>query len=148
MENNTLHIFLADDDEDDRLLFTEALKELSLSVEVTSFTNGVDLMASLLDPKRSLPDVVYLDLNMPLMDGEECLADIRNEPQLSEVPVIIYSTFLDLSKAALLQTEGADHYLQKPKLFNDLKSCLQKSINSIEKSKLHNAAQAEFLIKP
>lgn len=98
MSTNSLIIFLADDDEDDRMFFSEAFQEISIKTEVKTFGNGVDLMESLLDPMVVLPHYIFLDLYMPLMDGEECLADIRDEASLADVPVIIYSTSFDEKK--------------------------------------------------
>ena len=84
----TLTIFLADDDQDDRMLFTEALINLGNFIDIRTFDNGVDLMATLLEPEVALPDIIFLDLNMPLMNGEECLDDLKNEPKLSAIPVV------------------------------------------------------------
>lgn len=147
MNNRNLKIVLADDDEDDRLLFTEALEELPLSAEVITFDNGVELMAFLIDEFKELPDIIFLDLNMPLMNGEECLRDIRNEDRLKDIPIIIYSTSLDMEKASMLQERGANYYIQKPSYFNQLKLVLQRSIDSV----IHQDKQAkedqEFVIK-
>lgn len=147
MDKRNLRIVLADDDDDDRLLFTEALEELPLHAEVATFDNGVDLMAYLIDEFNTLPDIIFLDLNMPLMNGEECLRDIRNEERLKKIPIIIYSTSLDLEKASLLQKRGANYYIQKPAYFHQLKLVLQRSIDSvIEKDEVSKEDQ-EFVIK-
>ncbi len=147
MDKRNLKIVLADDDDDDRLLFTEALEELPLSAEVTTFDNGVDLMAFLIDEFNTLPDIIFLDLNMPLMNGEECLRDIRNEDRLKKIPIIIYSTSLDMEKASLLQKRGANYYIQKPSYFQQLKLVLQRSIDSvIEKGEVAREDR-EFVIK-
>lgn len=90
--------FLADDDEDDRMFFSDALQELSMKTEVKTFGNGVDLMASLMKCESILPDLIFLDLYMLLMDGEECLSYIRDEDDLADIPVIMYSTSFDEEK--------------------------------------------------
>lgn len=134
MENVT--IFLADDDNDDRLLFTEALSELPFDLTVQIFDNGVDLMANLLDLNFGLPNLIFLDLNMPLMNGEECLEDIRSETNLISIPIIIYSSYLDAELVTLLQKKGANHYLQKPSNFNDLKELLNKAISTVHSKEM------------
>ena len=126
-----LTIFLADDDNDDRMLFKEALVELPFDLTVQTFDNGVDLMSSLLDNELSLPDIIFLDLNMPLMNGEECLEDIRRESKLFKIPIIIYSGFLDRELVTLLEKKGANHYLRKPSTFKKLISLLNRAITTV-----------------
>ncbi|MCG2462467.1 response regulator [Flavobacteriaceae bacterium F89] len=140
-------IYLADDDEDDRQLFTEALKELPFELQVTTFSNGVDLMSRLLDPDAQLPDIIFLDLNMPLMNGEECLADIRDEQKLCKIPIVIYSTSFDVFKVKLLQKKGADRYLQKPRTYSQLKLTVQKAIESLSKQTSVKVEKEEFVIR-
>ncbi|TDQ32351.1 response regulator [Zeaxanthinibacter enoshimensis] len=147
MNNKPLHIVLADDDDDDRLLFTEALEETSIPATVTTFDNGVDLMAYLINEDEALPDIIFLDLNMPLMNGEECLRDIRNEPSLKRIPIIIYSTSLDLDKVKVLRKRGANYYIQKPAYFHQLKMVLQRSIESVMEEDEKAAQEADFVIK-
>jgi CheY-like chemotaxis protein len=127
----TLTIFLADDDQDDRMLFTEALINLGSFIDIRAFDNGVDLLATLLEPEVALPDIIFLDLNMPLMNGEECLDNLKNEPKLSAIPVVIYSSYIDTELMAVLQGKGADHFLQKPNTFPNLQLRLEQVILSI-----------------
>lgn len=140
MSTDKLLIFLADDDEDDCMFFSDALQELSMKTEVKTFGNGVDLMASLLNGESILPDLVFLDLYMPLMDGEECLADIRDEDSLTDIPVIMYSTSFDEEKINILKEKGADRYLQKPSSYTELITGLRCTIESIgaQESKMDN----------
>ena len=146
MLQKPLLIYLADDDNEDRMLFKEALDEINMNVSVEDFDNGVTLMEHLLMTNKPLPDAIYLDLNMPLMNGEECLNDIRNEPQLSKIPIIIYSTYIDETLAEKLQNKGANWYLMKPSTFGELKNLLQKSLNYIYASSNNLASNLEFII--
>lgn len=146
MLQKPLLIYLADDDNEDRMLFKEALDELNLNVIIEDFDNGVTLMEHLLMTEKTLPDAIYLDLNMPLMNGEECLNDIKNEPQLSQIPVIIYSTYIDEIMANRLQNDGASWYLIKPNSFEKLKNLLLKSLNQIHIGYNKMAPNFEFII--
>ncbi len=122
-------IFLVDDDDEDRRIFISALEDLKKNVAITEFSNGVDLMAHLLDFSQELPDLIFLDLNMPLMNGEECLSDIRNEPCLDQIPVVIYSGYFDSLKMKILKKKGADHYFRKPNTFSQLKRLINDSLD-------------------
>lgn len=126
-----LLIYLADDDNEDRMLFKEALDEIDMNVTIEDFDNGVTLMDNLLKLEKPLPQVIYLDLNMPLMNGEECLNDIKSEPRLSKIPIVIYSTHADIVITEELRKKGADLYLVKPNSFEKLKNLLTKSLEYI-----------------
>ena len=69
MEKEYIHIILADDDEDDRLFFTDAFEELKINTKVNTFNDGVELMDYLNKPDADLPNVLFLDLNMPKKNG-------------------------------------------------------------------------------
>lgn len=141
-----LLIYLADDDQDDRMLFKEALDEIDVAIVIEDFDNGVTLMDNLLNKDKPLPDLIYLDLNMPLMNGEECLHDIKNEPKLSQIPIIIYSTYVDRTGADSLQQKGANLYIEKPDTFNKLKNLLRKSLEYINKDSKNDVLESEFVI--
>ncbi|MDX1364078.1 response regulator [Arenibacter latericius] len=142
---NKNYIFLADDDEDDRMLFSEALKEQRPDSIILTFDNGVDLMASLLDRDQKLPDIIFLDLNMPLMNGEECLDDIRRELSLAFIPVIIYSTYLDPQKVDAVRDGGANKYLKKPESYTKLKESLEKALTSVLDE--NEGTDSEFIVR-
>ncbi len=126
-----MKIFLADDDADDRLFFVDALSEISILTDVTLFEDGCALMTYLNGESPVLPSLLFLDLNMPMMNGEECLNDIRMEPKLANIPVIIYSTSLDPQQVENLRINGANRYLKKPENFNKLKLTLDRAIKSV-----------------
>ena len=146
MLTKPLLIYLADDDQDDRLLFREALDEIDEDIAIEDFDNGVTLMDNLLNKNKPLPDIIYLDLNMPLMNGEECLHDIKNEFELSQIPIVIYSTYVDVESANSLQEKGANLFLEKPDTFNKLKNLLSKSLEYIKDDSRNGNAASEFVI--
>lgn len=94
MIHKSLLIYLADDDHEDSLFFQEALNEINPQINIEMFDNGVTLMDALLNSKKELPDTIYLDLNIPMMNGKECVDDIRAEPKFTKIPIIIFSTSL------------------------------------------------------
>jgi len=85
-----LNLLLADDDWDDCALFREALEELPIAAKLNIVHDGVQLMQLLHQNERILPDVLYLDLNMPRKNGFACLAEIKHNKRLSQLPVIIF----------------------------------------------------------
>ena len=138
-----MKICLADDDEDDRIFFADALSEITSSNQIIEFTNGVELMAELHSDKP-LPDIIYLDLNMPLMDGFECLFDIREIEGFSKIPVVIYSTSFHVKEVEKLREMGATLYLQKPSSFDHLKKLLKKSLDDVAAMKSENQITDSF----
>jgi len=119
-------VLLADDDEDDRIFFREALEEIPLATSLHAVKDGIELL-NVLHPERiNMPDVIFLDLNMPGRNGKECLGEIRTMDHLKELPVIIFSTSAnhkDVEEAYLL---GANLYLQKPSGYTLMVSQLEK----------------------
>lgn len=121
-------VTLADDDEDDRLLFTDAFDELKVSTVVNTFNNGKLLMDYLLEPENVLPHIIFLDLNMPIMNGIECLKEIKQNDRLKNIAIAIYSTSSsndDIEETFVL---GANVYIKKPADFKKLKDVLNEVI--------------------
>lgn len=146
MLHKPLLIYLVDDDKEDRVFFREALDEIDIPVIIKDFDNGVTLMEDLLEAENILPDAIFLDLNMPLMNGEECIDDIRIESQFSQIPIIIYSNYVDESTAERLQKKGANWYLIKPESFDNLKKLLIKSLVYIHGNLSNEANLSKFII--
>lgn len=147
MVNRPLLIYLVDDDNEDRMLFKEALNEIDMPVIIKDFDNGVSLINTLLQVENVLPDAIFLDLNMPLMTGEECIDDIRNEAVFSEIPIIIYSNYVDDSMAYRLKNKGANGYLMKPNSFDKLKNLLVISIDNIKNRMNKTSTISSFIIR-
>ncbi|MGI8635688.1 MAG: response regulator [Segetibacter sp.] len=112
MSERFSHILLAEDDEDDVDLFQSALLEVCPGVKLTVAINGVELLKAL--PALPGPNVIVLDLNMPMKSGKECLLEIRKIKKFDNVPVIILSTSGYKGDIDFCLSNGADKYLQKP----------------------------------
>ena len=106
-----LSVFLADDDADDRFLFKEALMEVRKNVKVTMLNNGEQLMSCLDQKKTDQPNLIFLDLNMPLKNGIECLEEIKKDNNLKNIPVIIFSTSSQKETINQVYTKGANYYM-------------------------------------
>jgi CheY-like chemotaxis protein len=112
--------FIVDDDVDDQELFVEAVNEVDRSIACISVSNGEEALDVLRNQKIELPDMIFLDLNMPRLSGKQCLAALKRENHLKDIPVVIYSTSSerrDIEETARL---GAAHFLTKPNKFADL----------------------------
>jgi CheY-like chemotaxis protein len=130
MQSDLLKILLADDDEDDRLLFTDALKELKIKTIVHTVNDGIELMEYLDKNDNNLPQLLFLDLNMPRKSGFECLKEIRSNHNLSEIAIAIYSTSLAEKDIEETYLNGANVYINKPNSFNTLKQALSTVVMS------------------
>jgi CheY-like chemotaxis protein len=128
MNTDFINICLADDDEDDRLFFTDAFEELKINTKVNTFNDGVELMNFLNHPDSILPNVLFLDLNMPKKNGQECLLEIKKEEKFNDIAVAIYST--SSSEEDIEQTfiNGANIYIKKPNDFEHLKKILSEVV--------------------
>ena len=125
-QQTPINILLADDDKDDRDFFNMALKEVSIATHLTTVSDGERLMAYLSENSENLPDVLFLDLNMPRKNGNECLVAIKSNKKLKQLPVVIYSTSLQDAAADVLYKNGAHYYLHKCDI-----AILSKSIHRI-----------------
>lgn len=122
VQQNNLSIYLADDDEDDREFFTDAIKDIDSSVTITEAKDGIELMNILLSGSEPLPDLLFLDINMPGKSGFDCLREIRRHDFIRYLKVIIFSTSHDPQNIAKAKELGADFYAVKPSSFIMLKT--------------------------
>ena len=122
-----IHIILADDDPDDVLLFREALEEIHLPLLLTIVSDGEQLI-TLLKELQPLPDILFLDLNMPKKNGFDCLSAIKQMATLHRLPVVIFSTSHEITMINQLYLKGAHFYIQKPTDFTILRNVIQQAI--------------------
>ena len=126
---DSMNILLADDDEDDRTFFSEAIQELKMNNKVTLFKDGNDLMDYLVLPEIKLPHVLFLDLNMPGKTGIDCLKEIRSNARFKDMSIAIYSTSSSEKDIEDTFIEGANIYIKKPNDFSELKRVIKEVIN-------------------
>ena len=112
--------FIVDDDIDDQDLFIEAVNEVDDSIECMSASNCEEALDLLKNKKIGKPDMIFLDLNMPKLNGKQCLAELKKEAHLADIPVIIYSTSSEKRDIEETTRLGAAHFLTKPNKFEEL----------------------------
>ncbi|MBA2422879.1 MAG: response regulator [Chitinophagales bacterium] len=123
-----LRILLADDDAEDRELFKEVAAGVHSNIRLASVPDGEKLMAWLMRKNSPLPDIIFMDLNMPRKGGKECLEEIRNIHNLRHIPVVIYSTSSSLWDIDDTFNKGANLYIRKPTSARELESILKKVV--------------------
>jgi CheY-like chemotaxis protein len=140
-----LRIMLADDDRDDRFFFEKVLEELPIRSSLETVEDGEQLMSYLIKTPENIPDVLFLDLNMPRINGLECLSQIKGNEKLKQFPVIIYSTSLNVDVVDLLYKNGAHYYLRKTELV-ELNSNLNYVLTLLIDNKFTRPTRDEFII--
>lgn len=148
VNTKTISLLLADDDVDDCLLFSDAISELPVSIELTTVNDGEQLMKTLKEKKEKLPSILFLDLNMPKKNGWECLTEIKVDQDFQNMPVVIISTSFNLDSVQNLHKEGADHYVRKPNQFSTLKNLIFKTLRCIENRQPGKLSFENFVIHP
>ena len=124
-----LNVLLADDDKDDRFFFGLVVAEVDKTIALTTVPNGEQLMLHLQQPNATLPDIVFLDLNMPRKNGFICLDEIRKDPQLQNLFVAIYSTSNSPKDITESFEKGANLFVNKPNGYDDLKVIVKKVLS-------------------
>ena len=120
------HICMVDDDPDDYYLFTLALKEVNASIQITWFKNGKALLTNLYSNNGTLPDLILLDMNMPGINGLECLQKIKEDSRFKLTPVVIFSTASTPAIIKRAYESGAVKYLLKPHSIEGLTTVIKE----------------------
>lgn len=112
-------IFLIDDDIDDQELFISALEKIDLNVDCKVACNGLEAFGKLAN-QEVMPNWIFLDLNMPLMNGHEFLQRIKKEDSLKHIPVFVFTTSSNPRTIKEVMQLGAKKFITKPNSFNEL----------------------------
>lgn len=130
-----MRILIIDDDHDDQALFCEAVGAIDTAISCETADDGVAGLRLLLMNAEQVPDIIFLDINMPMMDGRETLKAIRNHPKLAQLPVIIYSTSSsDVDQRWFREMQVK--YLVKPNDFKSIVSLLSREMHRIQSANL------------
>ena len=117
--------FFIDDDEDDRDFFCLAIQAISPDMECVFAKDGVHAIEELQKDPLFIPDFIFIDMNMPMMDGKQCLTAIRRIERLNNIPVYIYSTSGTPKLISEILALGAKEFLLKPTNMNALEQLLK-----------------------
>ncbi len=123
------NILLVDDDDDDQFIFKDALKrEISFPYDCLVARNGLEAI-DILDREKTSPSIIFLDLNMPIMNGVEFLSVIKKHPKFKHIPVNIFSTTNNPLDKQNLTKLGAIRFITKSSDFKYLKDKLREILN-------------------
>ncbi len=125
MENN-MKWFLIDDDYDDQIIFEIAIKEVNSDIICVTAHNGLRALKMLMENHTFIPDIIFMDLYMPIMDGRECLKEMKKIKRLENIPIYIYSSPSEGTTVEELMALGAAGYIPKQSTIPGLVKALQQ----------------------
>ncbi|MDB5248284.1 MAG: response regulator receiver protein [Segetibacter sp.] len=143
---NIKHVLLADDDIDDCNFFKEALEGYQERTMFTIVNDGEQLI-DLLITIEHLPDVIFLDINMPRKNGVECLTEIKRHKRLEAIPVIIFTTTFERGVVDLMYQKGAHYFICKPGEFLQFKKIIQQSLILLANGEIAQPHKEHFVLK-
>jgi CheY-like chemotaxis protein len=116
-------VLMADDDAEDCMLASHAFAESGAKAAFSCVSDGIELMDCLSEHSRSvskqLPDLILLDLNMPRKDGRQALMEIKAEPALQHIPIVILTSSQEQEDADHTIRAGAESFITKPATFDE-----------------------------
>ena len=123
-------VLLIDDDRDDAELFKEALWEVNSSIAFEHYDDSKAGLNVLLEKHSDLPDVIFLDINMPIVSGWQCLSEFKKTNHLKHIPVIMFTTSSQDREREIAKELGADGFITKPSEYKALKELISSVVNS------------------
>jgi len=125
------NILLIDDDDDDRLIFLAAVSEVDASIGCYTASDGLAGL-NLLDKENTLlPDIIFLDLNMPRLDGKQFLMERNKRERLRSIPVVVFSTTKRQEDIAVTKALGAFDFITKPVKYKDICDEINNVLNKV-----------------
>ena len=129
--NNVLRLLLVDDDKDDQEIFHIALQDLKDGFDCKYANDGNEALEYLKDPNTVLPQCIFIDMNMPRMNGIQCLAEIKKDPKLAAIPSYMYSTSADQKSIEAARELGAMDFIIKPASISELTEILRNVFKNL-----------------
>jgi CheY-like chemotaxis protein len=136
-------VLLAEDDEDDVLIFRLALNKLSLVLEIKHVSDGIALLNLL---RQQVPDIIFLDIRMPGKDGLSCIVEIRKNKEYHHIPVIMYTSFKSERYIDESYSNGANFYVLKADSISQLAEKLKKIFSIDWKNYAYFPPKSEFVL--
>jgi DNA-binding response OmpR family regulator len=137
------NVLLAEDDPDDVLIFKLALNKLPFAVELRHAEDGEKLFILL---KELIPDIIFLDINMPCKNGIACIVEIRKNQDFNNVPVIMYTSRKNLKDINDSYSNGANFYMIKSNTIQGLAEKLKKILTIDWKTYMYYPPKSDFVI--
>jgi DNA-binding response OmpR family regulator len=119
-----MRCLIIDDDPDDQEIFEMCVRNVKSDVDFLALSSGVDAVVLLRSDDKYVPDYIFLDVNMPKMNGIDCLRELKQIKRLEHTKIFIYSTTTDKKVAAHSKELGANDYIVKPASTTELKNKL------------------------
>jgi CheY-like chemotaxis protein len=146
MTDKTIHLLLADDNKSEHIFFTHALKSIKRPVKLDILAGGPELIRYFKEGSHALPDILFLDVNMPLRNGKECLAAIRANERCNDMPVVMYSTSDSPRDIEETYELGANIYVRKPNGLDDLSEILTAVIEIYERDRIRRTTREHYVL--
>jgi CheY-like chemotaxis protein len=131
-------IFMIDDDEDDRDIFRDAILHCNPNIDLLFARDGLEAL-DILKSSWVQPDAIFLDYNMPRMNGVECLKELKSAENTREIPVVMYTTLGDRAQENVILKLGADYYMRKTYSFDELCTELHRLLDVISQKEVKSA---------
>jgi CheY-like chemotaxis protein len=123
-------ILLIDDDEEDQEIFIDALREVDSFLHCSVANDGEEALSLLNGDALLKPDLIFIDMNMPKLNGKQVLQALKFSGSLRDVPVVMYSTFFGAKDIEEIKALGAAHHMVKATRFDELCSSLNKILST------------------
>jgi len=139
----TKYILLVDDDNDDRELFREAISNSASELNFREAEDGTEAFRLLQATKDNLPELIFLDINLPIISGWEFLTKLKSDVAFKNIPVIIYSTSSHDRDRKIATDLGALSFVTKPHTYTDLIKLIKKVNLHIQNNTLNQFTDSE-----
>ncbi|MEJ7645560.1 MAG: response regulator [Chryseolinea sp.] len=144
-EEQVRNVVMAEDDNEDFELFSEVLSGLPLEVFLRRAENGEVLMKIL---HEEIPDILFIDLVMPCLDGKECLHEIRSHKKFDNLPIIVYTSMRDVETVEFCYRKGTNLFVLKPHSFTELVDIIEKIFSMNWKKVRYYPQLSNFIMNP
>ena len=123
-------VLLIDDDKEDQEIFSDAIKEVDRSIRFVSEVNSDRAISNVVGSVKDKPDIIFLDMNMPRLNGKQLLTELKRDPSTQHIPVVMCSTFFGDVDVKEIMHLGAVHHMVKPTRFIDLCEAISKILTT------------------